>query len=148
MGYRAQKMPWHYIPMCGAILNGRFSVAWFGSLGLDIDQAHGVGQPDADALCNLAGDADGVAAHREALPIVGNRRFGQRIQIAQDVIPLGAHASVVHATKELVAQHQREERAEDMPADGGIGLVEDGTGVEQALGGTEELLDHPQLFVT
>ena len=53
------------------------------------------------------------------------------------------HAGAVDATKEFVAQHQREERAEDMPADGGIGLVEDGAGVEQALGGAEELLDHP-----
>ena len=102
---------------------------------------------DPDALCNLARDADGVASHHEGLAIVGNRVFGQRIQVAQNIVPLGPHASVVHAAKELVAQHQREERAEDMSADGGIGLMEDGAGVEKALGGAEYLLDHPQLLV-
>ena len=34
-----------------------------------------------------------------------------------------------------------------MPADGRVGLVEDGAGIEQTLRGAEELLDHPQLFV-
>ena len=34
-----------------------------------------------------------------------------------------------------------------MSADGGIGLMEDGAGVEKALGGAEELLDHPQLLI-
>ena len=95
----------------------------------------------------FVGDADGVAAHCEGLAIVGNRSFGQRIQVAQNVVPLGGHAGVVHATKEFVAQHQRQERAENMSADGGIGLVEDGAGVEQDLGGAEDLLDHPQLFI-
>ena len=99
---------------------------WVGVSLLNFDLAHGVGQSDPDALGNLAGDADGVAAHREAFAVVGNRRFAQRIQIAENVAPLGPHASVVHATIELVAQHQRQERTEDMPADGGIGLVEDG----------------------
>ena len=125
----------------------QLSEALVSSLRLNIDLAHGVGQSDPDALGNLASNADGVAAHHEGLAIVGNRSIGQRIQIAQNVIPLCAHASVVHATKELVAQHQRQERAEYMSADCGIGLMEDGAGVEQALGGAEDLLDHPQLFI-
>ena len=85
---------------------------WVGVSLLNFYPAHGVGQSDPDALGNLAGDADGVAAHREAFAVVGNRRFAQRIQIAQNVAPLGPHASVVHATIELVAQHQRQERTE------------------------------------
>ena len=34
-----------------------------------------------------------------------------------------------------------------MAADGGVGLVEDGAGIERIFGGAENLLDHPELLV-
>ena len=47
----------------------------FSSLGLDIDLAHGVGQSDPDAPSNLAGDADGVAAHPRSSSVTWNATF-------------------------------------------------------------------------
>ena len=84
---------------------------------------------DPDALCNLAGDADDVAAYHKRLAIVGNRSFGQRISRR-----ISSHSAV---TPRCPCDERRSSarNEEDMPADGGIGLVEDGAGVEQALGG-------------
>ena len=63
--------------MRDAILGDTASEAQVGVFLLDVELAHGVGQSDPDALCNLAGDAHGVAAYHEGLAIVGNRRFGR-----------------------------------------------------------------------
>ena len=72
----------------------RCSGTWGSDLLLNVDLTHGVGQSDPDALCNLAGDADGGAAHREGLAIAGNRSFGQRIEVAQNIVPLGCDDTV------------------------------------------------------
>ena len=47
----------------------QFSEALVSALLLIVDLAHRVGQSDPNALCNLAGDADGVAAHHEGLAL-------------------------------------------------------------------------------
>src|SRR6266481_3575991 len=44
-------------------------------------------------------------------------------------------------------EHEREETAEHVAADGLVELVEDRTGFEQVLGGSEGLLHGPQLLV-
>ena len=108
---------------------------------------HSLWQSDTDALGNPAGDADGCAAHCEALAVMCNDGFGQGVEIAQDVGPLGLNPGMLHPSEEFVAQHQGEERAEHMAADGGIGFVEDRACIEQALGGPEDLFDCPELLV-
>ena len=86
MSYRAQEKPWHLHTSVRRDSKRRCSGTWVSDLLLNVDLAHGVGQSDPDALCNLAGDADGVATHREGLAIVGNRSFAQRIQVAQNIV--------------------------------------------------------------
>ncbi len=49
-----------------------------------------------------------------------------RDQVAQDVGPLGRHAGAFRPPEARVAQHQGEERAEHVAADGGVGPVEGG----------------------
>ncbi len=51
------------------------------------------------------------------------------------------------AVDQLLSQQQGEEGAEDVAADGGIGLVEDRAGGEQCLGGLEGVLHRQQVAV-
>jgi hypothetical protein len=49
--------------------------------------------------------------------------------------------------RSAAAQDERQERAEHVPTDGRVAVVEDGPGDEQRLGLTEQLFPHPQLLV-
>jgi len=51
------------------------------------------------------------------------------------------------AVFQRLLEHEREETAEHVAADGLVELVEDRTGFEQLLGGSEGLLHGPQLLV-
>src|SRR5215475_6428622 len=58
-----------------------------------------------------------------------------------------ARPSAAMRSSQRLLQHQREEAAEHVTADGLVELVEDRSGGEQVLGGTEGLLHCPQLLV-
>ena len=106
-----------------------------------IEPAYNAGESYPQAVEDLAGDADGPAPHGESLALVSEDGFGECTEIAQHVIPLGLDPGLLHPAEQIPLEHECEEGAEDVAADGGIGAVEDGTGLEQVLGVAEEPLD-------
>src|SRR5512134_136028 len=59
-----------------------------------------------------------------------------------------AHSTVrPAAVSQLLLQHQRQERAEDMATDGGIGGMIDRPGAQDRLGAAEQVLDLQQIAV-
>jgi len=91
--------------------------------------------------CNKSG-ADG-----EALAVVPDLGLGERIQIGDDFRPGAGAAERGDAVLQCLLQHQGEEAAEHVAADGLVELVEDRAGREQVLRGAEGLLHSPQLLV-
>jgi hypothetical protein len=74
-------------------------------------------------------------------------RRGEGVEIGEDRGPRGALAEGGDAALQLDLQHQGEERAEDMAADGLVELVEDRPGGEEVLVGAEDALHRPELLV-
>ena len=62
------------------------------------------------------------------------------VEIIEQALPFGLEAPGLAQAGQFLGQNQGEEGAEDMAADGGIGLMEDRAGVEGGLGGAEQAL--------
>src|SRR3546814_18170914 len=62
-------------------------------------------------------------------------------------MPFGLQARFLTQAGEFLGQRQSEERDKHMAADSGIGLMEDGTGIEARLGNPEQGLELKQVTV-
>jgi len=71
----------------------------------------------------------------------------EAIQIAQDLGPFDVEAGCGETVAELLLEHESEERAEHVAADGRVALVEDRPGSEQRFGAPEQLLDALQFAI-
>src|SRR6478672_4464116 len=124
-------MAWHYIS--GDSVDG--------------DLANGGRQGDAGSTQRETGGGARRRADDEALAVLGDRGLGQCVEIAEDLGPGADLAERGDTVLELDLQHQGQERAEDVAADGLVELVEDGSRGEEVLFGAEDALRRPQLLV-
>ena len=69
------------------------------------------------------------------------------VEVGDDVLPLEIQFGRLQPVLQFLAQHQRQEAAEQVAADGGVAGVIDRPGFEDGLGGAEDLLHLPQLAV-
>src|SRR5260370_40071681 len=83
----------------------------------------------------------GRGAQDEALAILLGLDFLQAIELSDQRAPFGFHARGGEAVFERLAQHERQERAEHVAANGGVLLMINRSGVENGLGRSEDVLD-------
>jgi hypothetical protein len=106
----------------------------------------------------VAGDADGAAERVDGRPRCGSEQcpaavlldldFAQVGEVVDDALPFERFLSAGgQAVDQFLSQHERKEGNEDVAADGGVGLVEDGAGGEQCLGGLEGVLHRQEVAV-
>ena len=105
--------------------------------------ADGGRQRNAGRAQGEAGGGTRGGADDEALAFVIDLGLGQGIQIGDDLGPGAGSAERGDAIFQRRFQHQRQEAAEHVAANGLVQLVEDRPGREQVLGGAEGLLDIP-----
>ncbi len=100
-------------------------------------------QRDADGLADDTGTAGGLDTQHEALGALIDGDLLDPVEVAHDVGPFRVGAGGVEPFVEFLAQHEREEGAEQVADDGGIALVVDRPCLEDGLGGAEDLFDIP-----
>ena len=103
------------------------------------------------------GDADGAADWIDGRPRSGSQAgttailfdvdFAEIGEVVDDALPFEPAAAGGKAIEELLAQDEGEERAEDVTADAGIGLVKDRAGRQQRLCGFEGVFHGQQIAV-
>ena len=81
--------------------------------------------------------APGLGAQPKALVLLLHFDRLERLEVSEHIGPLERFPGRLEAVEQRLAQDEREERAEDMAADGRVALVEDGAGLEQGLGGAK-----------
>src|SRR3954452_3421731 len=104
-------------------------------------------QGEAQRLEDTSGGAGGLGGQFPALALLLDGGVLQPVEVAPHVIPLELQADLRAAIGQLLLQHQGEEGAEDVAADGGVGGVEDRSRVERGLGRAEHLLDPEQVSI-
>jgi hypothetical protein len=77
-------------------------------------------QGDASGLEDAADLAGDGGTGGDALAVLLNRGFLEAVEIAQQIGPFNDEAAALAQVRELLLQHQGEERAEHMAADRGI----------------------------
>jgi hypothetical protein len=82
-------------------------------------------QHDPDGTQGEAGGGTWGGAYHEALAVLLDLGLGQRIQIGDDPRPGPRAAERSDAVLQCLLQHQREDAAEHVAADGLVELVED-----------------------
>src|SRR3954469_2630395 len=97
---------------------------------------------DAGGLEQRADHAGGGRAQGHLPAVLGDRHLLEPVEAAQHIAPLGPPARVATALVELLAQHERQERAEHVAADRRVRRVVDRPRAHQRLGRSEQLL-HP-----
>jgi hypothetical protein len=78
---------------------------------------------------------------------VADAHLGEAIEIAQEVFPFRREAGLAGEVVEMLLHRQRQEGAEDVTADGGVGGMEDRPGAHDRLGPAKEVLDKEQIAV-
>src|SRR5271170_99326 len=71
----------------------------------------------------------------------------QAVEIAQQLLPFRREAGLAGEVVEMLLHRQRQEGAEDMAADGGVGGMEDRPGAHDRLGSAEEILDKEKIAI-
>ena len=88
-----------------------------------------------------------VGAHQPVGAAMADAHFGEAVEVSQEVLPFRNEAGLAQEVIEMLLHRQRQERAEDMAADGGVGGMEDRPGAHDRLGPAEEVLDLEQIAV-
>src|SRR6516165_2227034 len=78
---------------------------------------------------------------------MADAHFGETVEIAQEVLPFRDEAGLTQKIVEMLLHREREERAEDVAANGGVGGMEDRPGAHDRFGPTEEILDLKKVSV-
>jgi hypothetical protein len=87
-------------------------------------------QGDAGGLKDAADLAGDSGAGGDALAVLVDGHFLEAVEIAQQVGPFDREAVALAQIAELLLQHQGEERAEHVAADGGVAGMIDRAGSE------------------
>ncbi len=88
-----------------------------------VDLAKGIWQSGTCAAKDCGNAFAGCTADEEAFSVLLDLGFGQCVEIAADVGPLGVPAGGVHAAAQFALQDQGENGAEDMAANNFLALV-------------------------
>src|SRR5690606_25992036 len=105
------------------------------------------GKSDTSCLEDIPHLARDVGAGGNDLAVLFDGGFLKAIEIVEERLPFGLQALFLTQAGEFLGQRQSEERDKHMAADSGIGLMEDGTGIEARLGNPEQGLDLKQVTV-
>ena len=89
----------------------------------------------------------GVGAHEPVGGSVVDAHLLQSVEIAQQLLPFRREAGLADEIIEMLLHRQRQEGAEDVAADGGVGGMEDRPGAHDRLGPAEEVLDLEEIAV-
>ena len=111
------------------------------------DLADGGREGHAHRLEDFAASAFGLGSQEEVFSLMVHFDFFQCLEIRDDVDPFEWVDRTRQAFLQCLAQHQGEEGAEHMAADGVIALVEDGPRLKQRFRRAEDLFHHPKLLV-
>ena len=82
-----------------------------------------------------------VGAHQRVGAAMADAHLGETVEVAQQVFPFRNEAGLTQEVVEMLLHGERQERAEDMAADGRVGGMEDRPGAHDRLGPAEEVLD-------
>ena len=88
-----------------------------------------------------------VGAHQPIGAAVADAQLLQAVEIAQEVLPFGDEAGLAREIVEMLLHRKRQEGTKDMPADGGVGGMEDRPRAHDRLGSAEELLDLEKIAI-
>ena len=89
----------------------------------------------------------GVSAHEPVGGSVVDAHLLQAVEIAQQLLPFRREAGLAGEVVEMLLHRQRQEGAEDVAADGGVGGMEDRPGAHDRLCPAEEVLDLEQIAI-
>ena len=89
----------------------------------------------------------GVGAHEPVGGSVVDAHLLQAVEIAHQLLPFRREAGLAGEVVEMLLHRQRQEGAEDMAADGGVGGMEDRPGAHDRLGSAEEILDKEKIAI-
>ena len=89
----------------------------------------------------------GVGAHEPVGGSVVDAHLLQSVEIAQQFLPFRNEAGLAGEVVEMLLHRERQEGAEDVAADGGVGGMEDRAGAHNRLGSAEEVLDLEEIAV-
>ena len=98
-------------------------------------------QGDAGALEQPGHVGSGVRAHEPVGAAMADAHLGEAVEVAQEVLPFRNEAALAQEIVEMLLHRERQERAEDMAADGGVGGMEDRPGAHDRFGPAEEVFD-------
>ena len=101
---------------------------------------------DADGAQGKTGGGTGGGTGDEALAVVLDFGLGERVEIGDDLGPGACAADRGDPVIQRLFEHEGEEAAEHVTADGLVQLVEDWAGREQMFRGPERLLDIPYML--
>jgi hypothetical protein len=116
-----------------------------GSVGAGL--ANGRGKSNTGSAQGKTGGRTRCRAKHKALAVVLDLGLCQRIEIGNDLGPGACAIKRGDAVLQRFLEHEREEAAEHMTADGLVELVEDRPRCEEMLGRAEGLFHGPQLLV-
>src|SRR5208282_2897623 len=108
---------------------------------------HARRQRDAGGAQRQAGRGAWSGAEEEALTLLLDLGLGQRVEIGEDLGPRAVAAECGDAIVQGGLEHESQETAKHVPANGLVELVEDRARGEQVLLRAEGLLDGPKLLV-
>ena len=89
----------------------------------------------------------GVGAHEPVGGSVMDAHLLQSVEVAQQLLPFRREAGLAGEVVEKFLHRQRQEGAEDVTADGGVGGMEDRPGAHDRLGPAEEVLDLEKIAI-
>src|SRR5271165_931275 len=102
-------------------------------------------QGDMGAFEKLGHIWRGVGAHEPVGGSVMDAHPLQAVEIAQQLLPFRDEAGLAGEVVEVLLHRERQEGAEDVAADGGVGGMEDRPGAHDRLGSAEEILDKEKI---
>ncbi len=98
----------------------------------------------AEEACDRSG---GVGAEQPVGAAMANAHLGEAVEIAQEVLPFRREAGFTREIVEMLLHRQRQEGAEDMAANGGVGGMEDRPRAHDRLGSAEQVLDVEKIAI-
>ena len=134
------KSTWHYA------LGGRgvFGRVWAGAAA---DGCTGAAAGRRGVFEEGAHASRSVGAHQPIGAAVADAQLLQAVESAQEVLPFQDEAGLAREIVEMLLHRKRQEGTKDMPADGGVGGMEDRPRAHDRLGSADKLLDLEKIAI-
>jgi hypothetical protein len=129
------KLSWRYVGGGRVVLLGVSGAQ--GRLGL----AGARRQRDAGGFEQARRRGRSVSAHQPIGVAMADANLGEAAEVAQQIVPFRGQPGLARKIVEMLLRRQRQERAEHVAADGGVGGMEDRSRAHDRLGPHEEVFD-------